>query len=506
MSKFLHFSLPRSSSSSIRDLKTKSTIYWEKLGQERAIKLTNFVIKNVPAYQKFLHQRGVGLKKVKNFGDFKTLPLVNKKNYLKKFKYEKLFPKGYLDKITTVSSTSGSTGEPFYFPRGEEQDWQYEFIAEVYLKNQFEIDKFRTLAINGFGLGIWIGGIFTYKVFNKIATKGYKLSVAPTGRNKEIFLRTFKKMAPLYEQVILMGYPPFIKDIVDEAKDFGINWKKHRLRIMTATEGFSEKFRDYLVDKTGVKNPFIDTLNIYGSVELGTMSHETPITILIRKIAADNKKIFENIFPDARIMPTLVQYYPHIVYFEEVKGEVIATGYGSSFPLIRYQFFDKGGVYGFNEMVDLLGDLGVDVIKEARKVGISDTIMKLPFVFVHERSDFVVNLRGANIYPGNIRLALEEKSLVKHVTGKFTMIKKEDRKLNEYLEINIELKKGIYRSKRLKEKVIKTIVGTLLKQNSEFANMYGSEEDKATPKIKLYPNEHPKYFKNDAIKQRWVKK
>jgi phenylacetate-CoA ligase len=506
MSKFLHFSYPKSLSGSIRDLRTKRPLYWEKLGQKKTIELANFTVKNVLAYQCFLRRRGVKRKKVRNFDDFKALPLVNKKNYLNKSKYIDLFPKDYINEITTISSTSGSTGEPFYFPRGEEQDKQYEYVAEVYLRNQFEIDKYRTLAINGFGLGIWIGGIFTYKVFNKIATKGYRLSIAPTGRNKDIFLQTFKKIASVYDQVVLMGYPPFIKDVVDEGLNFGINWKKHKLRIMTATEGFSEKFRDYLVNKTGIENALIDTLNIYGSVELGTMSHETPITILIRKIAESNKKIFNEIFPGVRIMPTLVQYYPHIVYFEQVKDEVVASGHGSSFPLIRYQFFDKGGVCTFDEMVSKLSDMGIDVIKEARKAGIKNSMFRLPFVYVHERSDFVVNLRGANIYPGNIRSALEEKQLESYVTGKFTMIKREDRYLNEYLEINIEMKKGVLKSKKLKKKLSKAIVDTLLKQNSEFMNMYTSESDKATPRVKLFTNEHPKYFSNDLVKQKWILK
>lgn len=506
MSKYNYFKFPSLIDKSITDLKRKKASHWEDLAEKNIVKLANYTIGNVLAYKKFLKNKKLRLTEIKSIDEFKLLPLINKKNYLKKSKYIDLFPKGLVSDITTISSTSGSTGEPFYFPRGEEQDAQYEYVAEIFLKNQFGIDKKSTLAINGFGLGIWIGGIFTYKVFNKIAMKGYKLAVAPSGRNKQVFLKTFKKMASLYDQVILMGYPPFIKDVVDEAKDYRINWKKYDLKIITATEGFSEKFRDYLVSITSIKNPLTDTLNIYGSVELGTMSHETPLSILIRKIACNNKKVFDGLFPGARIIPTLAQYYPHIVYFEEIEGEVVATGYGSSFPLIRYRFFDRGGVYGFDDMVSKLKDLGVDIRKEAKKAGIGNTIMKLPFVYVHERSDLVVNLRGANIYPGNIKTALENSKLEKSVTGKFTMIKREDRYLNEYLEINIELKRGKKKSKLLKQRLCEVIVETLLKQNSEYANMHGSESDKAKPWIKLFVNEHPKYFSSDAIKQKWVQK
>lgn len=506
MGKFVHFEFPQSIEKSIRDLKTKSPVYWENLGQEKVLTLTNFVIRNVPAYRKFLKENKAQVVPVKNINSFKNLPWTNKENYLRKYNYLELFPKGYSDLITTVSSTSGSTGEPFYFPRGEEQDRQYEYVAEIFLKNQFDIDKKRTLAINGFGLGIWIGGIFTYKIFNKIAQKGYKLAVAPTGRDIVVFLKTFKNMADLFDQVILMGYPPFIKDVVDEASQSHINFKKHEIKIVTATEAFSEEFREYLARKTGIKNPQKDILNIYGSVELGTMSHETPLSNLIRRIAVSDKKIFKGLFPRAKVTPTLVQYYPHIVFFEEVDGEVIASGYGSSIPLIRYRFFDLGGVLSFTQMISKLNDLGVDIFKKAKEVKIEATILELPFVFVHERSDFVVNVRGANVYPGNLRKALEDRGLEKFVTGKFQMIKKEDKDLNEYLEINVELKKGVKVSGNLKNKVFERIVKTLRQDNTEFNNMFASEGERVGPKIVLRTYADPEYFPTDSIKQRWVRK
>ncbi|MBU0570249.1 hypothetical protein KKB40_05770 [Patescibacteria group bacterium] len=426
MNKFEFFKLPKSIDKAIDDFKKKPATHWEKLGKRQITKLANFVIENVPAYREFLKDNDTSFLKVRNIGDFKKLPLTSKDIYLKNYSYDKLFPRGHIDRVTTVSSTSGSTGKPFYFPRGEEQDWQYEFVAEVFLKNQFELDKKRTLGIIGFGLGIWIGGIFTYKNLNKIASKGYRLALAPVGTNKQIYLETFKKFADCFDQIILMGYPPFIKDVVDEAKDYGINWRKYEIKILNATEAYSEKFREYLIKKIGIKNRYKDVLNIYGTVELGTMSHETPIANLIRKIAVDKPKVFEGIFPGATVVPTLAQYYPNIVYFEEVGGEIVASGFGSSFPLLRYRFFDQGSVLPFNVMIAKLKKLGIDIYKYAKEAKIEKTIMRLPFVYVYGRSDFVVILRGANIYPENIKMGLQHKALERYVTGKFTMVKRED--------------------------------------------------------------------------------
>src|SRR5258708_2420056 len=244
MKDFKHFTPPKSVKDSIQKLKTKKPKYWETNGEKTAVKLANYALKNVPAYKKFINDKNIKLTKIRNINDLKKLPLIDKKEYLQKYLFKDLFPKNGIDLVTTISSTSGSTGEPFYLPRGEEQDGQYEYVAEVFLTNQFEIDKNRTLGIIGFGLGIWIGGIFTYKNLNKISQKGYRLALAPIGTNKEIFLKSFVKMADLFDQVILMGYPPFIKSVIDEGINRKIDWRKYNLKIFVATEGFSEKFRD----------------------------------------------------------------------------------------------------------------------------------------------------------------------------------------------------------------------------------------------------------------------
>ena len=49
-------------------------------------------------------------------------------------------------------------------------------------------------------------------------------------------------MAPQYDQIILCGYPPFMKDVVDEAKDNGVNWKDFNIKMIFAAEAFSEEF------------------------------------------------------------------------------------------------------------------------------------------------------------------------------------------------------------------------------------------------------------------------
>lgn len=502
---FQFFDPARSVDDALVDLKVKPARHWERMGEEMALRLFKFVYKTVPAYRRLLREERIDGTKIRTLADFKKLPVIDKDYYLKKFKSADLFPNRDLSRATTFSATSGSTGEPFYFPRGEEQDWQYQYVAELFLKNQWEIDKKKTLGIIGFGLGIWIGGIFTYKNFNRIAAKGYNLALVPVGANIETYLRAIHRFGHLYDQVILMGYPPFVKDVVDEARDYGVDWKKYHLRILTAAEGYSEKFRDYLAEKTGLRNVLVDTLNIYGTVELGTMAHETPLSNLIRRIAVVKPEVFKELFPQANRIPTLAQYHPYLVHFEEVRGEVIASGFGSLIPLLRYRFPDMGGVIPFDAMVEKLKKAGVDITREAEKARISQMVMKLPFVYVYDRSDHAIILRGANIYAEEVKNALQDRSLENLITGKFTMLKQESKQMNEYFEINVELKKRSARGPELRSKIQSVVVEHLKKSNSEYNDQYKSAPEMVTPKILLWPYQHHKYFKPGG-KQKWTVK
>lgn len=506
---FLFFKPSLNINSAIKDLRSRSAEYLEKKGEQMALNLFHWMTNSTPAYLAFLNQQKFNPSKIKNIGDFKMLPLTSKDSYLCPANYQDLFPNRDIISATTISATSGSTGEPFYFPRSGAHDDMYQYEAEIFLKEQFGIDKKKTLAVLGFGLGIWIGGIFTYRVLEHISQKGYPLTIVPAGTSKEQFMGAIKKFGKFYDQIILMGYPPFIKDVLDEGENYGIRFEDYEIKILTAAEGYSEKFREYLAKKAGLKNMLSDTINIYGTVELGTMAHETAISNLIRHLATKNKKLFQTLFPEAVSIPTVCQYYPHLVYFEEVsidgKREIVGTGYGAQIPLIRYRFKDFGGVIPYKEMIKKLALCGFDLKQEMKRYGIKPSlIFPLPFVYVYARSDSAVVFRGANIYQEEIHYALNDNNLVKYITGRFTMIRKEDKEFNQILEINVELRKNIEFDKKIVETVKEKIISHLRENNSEYNDVFQSYLD-AIPTIILLPYNHPRYF-NRAGKQKWVEK
>ena len=490
----------------LKTLRDKPEDYWIKRGKSMVLKLFYQMTKGVPAYKNFLKSYKVSSSNIKNIKNFSNIPTIDKNNYLRKYSLKNLCWNGkFKEQSWVIASTSGSAGEPFYFPRQDEQDLQYALLAELYLRTNFEIHKKSTLYIDAFPMGPWIGGIFTYQVIKIITQRGnYKLSIITTSVDKIEIIKAIKKFGKEFDQIIIGCYAPFLKDTIDDGIRHGVKWKDYNLKFIFSAEGFSETFRDYIIKKTGLKNPYKDTLNHYGTVDQGTLSYETPISILIRRLALKNKKLYKSIFGNIYKLPTLTQYMPEMFYFENVDGKLFCSSH-SGLPLIRYDLKDNGGIIDFEQMKKLFFNQGVNLLREIKKAKIENTVWKLPFVYVYERNDFSVSFYAFQIYPETIKKALQTNILKDKITGKFLMMVRLNKKQDQYLEINVELKAKIKGSKALKQKINNFVVKRLLKENSEYRKTYSKIFKKAIPQIIFWPYEDKLYFKS-GIKQKWIKK
>ncbi len=485
-----------------KDMHSKSSVYWKNRLSENVQELFKFAKKNIPAYKKFLQREKVIMKKGKA-----VIPISTKPSYLRQFPILELCdPASLRDDRLIMTATSGSTGQPFYFPRNHVIDIQSSIYHEVFLRNAGINPKDPILVIVGFGMGVWIGGLITYEAFKAIGERGFAISLITPGVNKIEIYDALKNIGPLYRNIILCGYPPFIKDILDGSKEAGVRWDiLPPLKIIFAAEMFSEKFRDHIIRKARLGNPYRDTMNIYGTADIGTMAIETPVSILIRRLIVKKKNLFRKLFPDVNRLPTLAQFNPDFISFEEIDGQLYLSGY-NALPLIRYAIGDNGGVRQFIQVREMLREEGIDLDKEIRDAKIEDTIEELPFVYVYERTDLSTKLYGAIIYPEHIRNVIQDDSFSEHLTGRFAMITKHDRQHDEYLEVNIELTKGKSQaSEELHSSVVKAIVAGLIEHNSEYKNNYLAMKERVIPRLTFWPYEYPEYFKRNA-KQKWVLK
>lgn len=478
---------------------------WSKVQEKNLLTVFRNTVRVVPAYKEFCKKKSVEYIKITSVKNIAHIPSVSKKNYLRAFPWQTLSKKDSLTKESLVmTSTSGSTGEPFYFPRTTVIDLQSSVYHQMFLDNCGITKNTSTLVIDCFGMGVWIGGLITYQAFKYIGERGYPITVITPGINKREVFQALRNIGDKFDSIILCGYPPFIKDIIDDGKENNITWSKYSLKIIFAAESFSETFRDYIVKEAGIQNVYRDTMNIYGSADLGTMAEETPLSILLRRISLTNKKFYKKLFGQASRLPTLAQYIPSFVTFESNNSSIYCTG-DNVLPLVRYEIGDNGGVLTYDEVETICKEEGIDLATEIKKAKIGDTITQLPFVYIYERSDFSASFYGALIYPEYIKKALAHDSLYPYITGKFTMYTKNDEHENQYLEINIEMKQNQKIESSMRSQIVTLIQETLVEQSAEYKKITESLGKKALPKLTFWSYGHEKYFFGGA-KQKWVKK
>lgn len=477
----------------------------EKRGNEALKKLFVTTSREVPAYKTTLRSHGVTPTSISLPKDLALLPVLTKDSYIRTHKLRDLMPKSATRSLTTFSATSGTTGAPVFIPRTDAHMEIYRAYAERFLLDQFEVRNKKTLGIIGFAMGIWIGGIFTYRTFLSIAEQGHPLALVPVGADMALILETIRTLGHDYEQIIIMGYPPFVRDLIDQGTSEGIKWSDYRLRLMFAAEGITEEFRTIIAKEAGLENPFRDIVNIYGTVEMGTMAYETPLSYLIRDHLWKHPKLYKDIFPNTRRVPTIAQYDPTRYHFEESGGNIYGSSYGTAIPLVRYSFPDRGGVYTFEQLLTLIREkTGVDMLARAKTAGVLDTVTPFPFVFLYEREGNTIVYSGANIYADEVRSIIGSKSQHARFTGRFTLEKSEMRGKQE-LHVHIELRSGVRGSKAMAVEAGNRIAEKLRKVNSEYAAVYQMSNGRAHPKVVLWKQGSAPHFTGKG-KQRWVRK
>ena len=119
-------------------------------------------------------------------------------------------------------------------------------------------------------------------------------------------------------------------------------------------------------------------------------------------------------------------------------------------------------------------------------------IRALPFVYVFGRSQFTISYFGANIYPENVTVGLEQPEVWDWVTGKFVMQVQTDADENAQLVVVVELAPGVEAATSKQGVIGRSILHHLRRLNSEFANYVPT--DYQVPQVQLVPTGDPTYF------------
>jgi len=330
----------------------------------RALALFHDARARVPAYGRFLAEHGLTGADVRTRADFERLPAMTKANYYRRHALPELCRDGRLEHSDFVAVSSGSTGEPAIWPRFVSDEFATAERFEQVLGDAFRAHERRTLGVVCFALGSWVGGMYTTMACRHVAAKGYPLTLVTPGNNVLEILRVVRALAPAFEQTVLFGYPPFLKDVIDAGTADGLRWSDHHVRLVTAGEVFSESWRALVGERMGSPELAVSTASLYGTADGGVLANETPLSVTIRRFLAEHPTAARELFGEPRL-PTLCQYDPCHRFFEVDQGELLFTGDGGA-PLVRYRILDRGGVVGYGDMLAFCRDHGADPVGQWR--------------------------------------------------------------------------------------------------------------------------------------------
>lgn len=450
---------------------------------------------SVPAYRRYLadngHDPDVIAARAAAGGftteEFAALPLMTKADYVRAFPLGERVRGGDLASCSMVAVSSGSTGVPTYWPRRTVDEQTISARFDAVFRDAFHTDRHSTLAVICFPLGTWVGGMFTTSCVRLLADQGCRILTVTPGNNPEEILRVVGDLAPQFDQTVLCGYPPFLKGVVDAGTARGLRWADHRLRLVMAGEVYSEDWRSLMGDRLGIDDIVESSAALYGTADAGVLGNETPLSVTIRRWLATHPDVARDLFGESRL-PTLVQYDPAVRDFEVIDGTLAFSG-DNGVPLIRYHIADTGGVATYEDLLTLCRSHDFDPLSALP----ADTVVhELPFVWVFGRLDFTVSFFGANVFPENVTIGLEQEGIREWVTGKFVMESREDDDGDRHLHVTVELAIGEEATDERTAAVAASIRSHTERVNSEFANYVPAE--RRTPTVHLLPHGHPDWF------------
>lgn len=479
----------------------KSAIYktttreWEQTGQKSVIKLFKAVSQRVPAYKDFLKKNHIDPQKINTYADFQQIPIIDKKTYIDQYNLKDLVWDGDLNKNFIINTSSGTTGQPYFWPCSEEELLQGARLHEILYSN-FDIDKRSTLVIVCFGMGTWIAGLYTF-LSTHIAARDYNMNIITPGFSKEETIRIIENLGPLYEQIIIAGYPTFVKDVLEQWKN--VTKQSFNFKFLFAAEGFTESWRDYISRLVNNPNLLTDSVNILGSADAALMGFETPLSIFIRRIAANNISLNKILFGEERV-PSVENYFPTHKFYEVMNQELIIST-NRALPLIKYNMHDYGGVIQRNQLDDLCEEAGCDLDTDIRLNNLSKFNHNLPFVYLFGRGKFAATIYAANIYPENVREVLTDKYICSLVTGKFTLETKYKDNHDHYLNINVELAENIKFDPSIASRISAIFIKRVPLLNSEYSKVLKEYGKKVEPQITLYHYGDARLFPKEKLKK-----
>lgn len=465
------------------------------LGQKNCLNLFHQAAGHIPAYQDFLKKNSVHPKSIVSFSDFTAaVPLTTKENYIDAYPLTSRCWRGSLSGQSMISTSSGTTGQPHFWPRSLPDEIAGAYPHELIFDRLFSVRKKSTLVVNGFAMGNWIAGTFTSACVSLVAWKGYPITLMSPGYSLDAVLEILSNISSAFDQTIICGHNPFLKELIDAGTSQHLDWKKIHPKFLGTGQAVTESWRKYILKLTESDDYYHTFYNLYGSADASLMGFETPGSVYLRKIITESG-LQKQIFGDERI-PSLCSYDPRLTFFESINHELCITK-NSGCPLIRYNIRDEGNLLSPAAVYQQIGR-----ISASDKTALGPAVnWQLPLVYLFGRTKFMAKIYGANIYTEHVQHALDHESLQPFLTGRFILDTQDDDNHDTCLICHAELNPHHQPNPTIADLVQKTFIDQVRILNSEYNFILSNVGDKVKPRIILHSHGDEKFFPHDKVKK-----
>ena len=484
-------------------------------GEKRALEVARAAIERTAAYPEHLLIAGAPAGVPKTMDAFHRLPVIDKHSYVDQYSLPDLALDGRFSCAYTIERSSGHSGGSFYWLRLPEEDALFPQYLEHAFSQFYGMGERSTLVLITLALGTWTSGEKMAQALRQVAAKGrYELTVMAPGTDVDEILEIVGDLGSHYDQVVMVGYPPFLKTVIDEGIRTGIDWKSMNVKLGLGGEGYSEQWRAHVGAQLGidVSKDLLAISGGYGAADVGmSIGREYPLTVLLRQLCVEDLALAQALFGDkaarSGTLPGLVQYNPATSYIEEIEGELVFTVM-SGIPLVRYNIHDSGGVLPFDQTLEALKDHGYDIAARLEALGYgSEQLWKLPFFYVFGRSDGTVSIVGANVFPENIQAILSESGDEAIVTFRLSVSTSEE--FSQRLVIDMEHhSEDLLESEAalLSEHYRLLLLSGLRRINQDFRDAHDDNPQCADPVVTIHCRRTGPFSARSGIKNLYIAK
>jgi phenylacetate-CoA ligase len=394
-------------------------------------KLLNHSYENVPYYRRIFEEIGAEPKDIRNFNDFKRIPILTKEIIRNDF--NRLIAKNISEHELIPNSTGGSTGEPLSFY----QDHNYELWADAArIRGWYHLagcESGDTCAI------LW-GAMHEVKEDFSFLER-----LRDIFKSGEIWLNAFNlsderkiefmRWCQFFKPRLLRGYVTAIKDLAFFLENHNLSFPRLK-GIIFGAESVDNNTQEYIEKIFGAPS-----YNTYGGRELSLIAMECSYKNGLHEVSENNYIEFEAIdlvgYKNAGnlIITNLNNYAMPFIRYRigdiGIPGTVQRCGCGRGLPLIAQVIGRTTEVLVFHDGTRIAGEMFIHLMKdfpltEYQFVQTSDSRITLRF----KRSDKVNDKLKKNIrqtykayLPKNVKILFEAvDSFDKTVTGKFRFV------------------------------------------------------------------------------------